>query len=114
MSTLHCNSISLGYMNPSTPGIVIGLLSDRTIQVLVIDLGLGRHLRLQDHHFALAQEFVDRILGVLEIHQLARPGGTVLAARRGESLGDAVVAEGALIDRLALRVEVAAAIRAGL
>src|SRR5260370_15529564 len=114
MSTLHCSSISLGYMNPSTPGIIIGLLSNRTVQVLVIDLRLGRHLGLQDHHFVFAQEFVDRILGVLEIDQLARAGGTGFAACGGESLGDAVVAEGAFVDGLALGVEVAATVGTGL
>ena len=57
---------------------------------------------------------MDRILGVLEIDQLARAGGTVFAACGGESLGDAVVAEGAFVDGLALGVEVAATVGTGL
>src|SRR5689334_8502071 len=55
-----------------------------------------------------------RVLGVLEIDQLPRARRAVLAAGSGKSLGDAVVAESALVHRLFLRMQVAAAIRAGL
>ena len=61
-----------------------------------------------------AQELVHRVLGVLEIHQLPRAGGAVLAAGRGQALGDAVVAERALVHGFGFGVQVAAAVGAGL
>ena len=53
-------------------------------------------------------------LGFLKSTNCRAPGGAVLAAGGRKSLGDAVVAEGALIDRLLLGMQVAAAVRAGL
>src|ERR1035441_8206091 len=100
MSTLHCNSTSFGYMKPSTPGIIIRSYSaHRAIQMLVVDLGSRGHVRFQDLDFVGAQDFVDGVFGVLEIHQLPRARGAVFAAGGGEALGDAVVAQGALVHR---------------
>ena len=50
-------------------------LSHRAVQVLVVDLGFGGHVRLQHLHLVVAQEFVHGVLGVLEIHKLPRPVG---------------------------------------
>src|SRR5215471_13497631 len=105
---LHCSSVSLGYMKPSTPGIMISSLSHRSVQVLVVDLGFGGHLWFQDRHFVVAQEGVHGILGVLEVHQLPRLGGAVLATSRGQAFSDAVIAEGALIHRFGFGIQVAA------
>ena len=57
---------------------------------------------------------MDRILRVLQVRQLPRAGRARLAARRGQPLRDAVVAERALVHRLRARVDVAAAVRARL
>src|ERR1035438_10768923 len=79
-------------MKPSTPGIINRSYSaDLAIQVLVVDLGSGGHVRFQDLDLVGAQNLVDRVFGVLEIHQQTRAGGAVFGARRGEALGDAVV-----------------------
>src|ERR1035441_4565921 len=110
----HCNSISLGYMKPSTPGITVVSSSHRTVQVFVIELGSGGHVGLQNLHLVVAQKFVHGVLGVLEIGQLARAGRAVFAAGGSEALGDAVVAERALIHRFGIGMQVAAAVRAGL
>src|ERR1019366_6719146 len=110
----HCSSISLGYMKPSTPGIIIRSSSDRAIQGLVIELRSGCHVWLQDLHLVVAQKFVHGVLGVLEIHQLAGASWAIFAAGGGEALADAVVAEGALIHRILIGMQVAAAVRAGL
>src|ERR1039458_2295498 len=115
MSTLHCSSTSFGYMKPSTPGIINRSYSaDLAIQVLVVDLGSRGHVRFQDLDLAGAQNFVDRVFGVFEIHQQTGAGGAVFAAGRSEALGDAVVTQGALVHGLRFRVQVPAAIRAGL
>src|SRR5208283_6208618 len=115
MRTLHCSSTSFGYMKPSTPAIIASLpLSHSAVQVLVVDLGLGSHVRLQYLDLVVAQDFVHRVLGVLEIHQQARPGRAVFATRRGEPPRDAVVTERAFVHRLLLRMQVAATVRAGL
>src|SRR5271157_3407116 len=106
MRRLHCNSISLGYMKPSTPGIMVVSSSHRTVQVFVIELGSGGHVWLQDLHFVVAQKLVHGVLGILEIHQLARAGGAIFAAGGGEALGDAVVTERALIDRFGIGMQV--------
>src|ERR1039457_1250808 len=115
MSTLHCSSTSFGYMKPSTPGIINRSYSAHcAIQILVVDLGSRGHVRFQNLDLAGAQDFVDRVFGALEIHQQTGAGGAVFAAGRGEALGDAVVAQGALVDGLRLRMQIAATIRAGL
>src|ERR1035437_1788308 len=101
-------------MNPSTPGIIASLLSHRAVEVVVVDLGAGCHVRLQDLFLVVAQVFVDRILGVLEVHQLPGAGGAGLATSRGQPLGDSVVTERALVGRIRLRMEITAAVRAGL
>src|SRR5262245_11670240 len=111
---LHCSSVSLGYMKPSTPGIMISSLSHRSVQVLVVDLGFGGHLWFQNGDLVVAQEGVHGILGVLEVHQLPRLGGAVFAAGGGQAFGDAVVTEGALIHRFGFGIEVTATVRAGL
>src|ERR1039457_5800538 len=106
MSTLHCSSTSFGYMKPSTPGIINRSYSaDLAIQVLIVDLGSRGHIRFQDLDLVVAQDFVDRVLGVLEIHQQTGAGGAILTARRCEALGDAVVAQGALVHGLRFRVQ---------
>src|SRR5215471_14606564 len=109
---LHCNSTSLGYMKPSTPGIIVRSLSHRAVQVFVVDLGFGSHLRFQDRYLVLAQEFVDRVLRILEIDQLPRRGGAILAARGGQPLGDAVITQRALVRGAGFRMQVTAAVRA--
>ncbi len=60
------------------------------------------------------QKLMDRILRVLQIGKLPRASGTGFATRRGEALGDAVIAERALVRRLRLGIEEAAAVGAGL
>src|SRR2546423_2830132 len=99
-------------MSPSRPEIISP--PHRHVQILVFDLGLGRHVGLEDLDSVVLQKIVNGILGVLEIDELPGAGGAVLATRGGEALGDAVVTEIALIDGLFLRMEVAAAVRAGL
>src|SRR5208337_4704961 len=108
MRTLHCSSTSFGYMKPSTPAIIASLpLSHSAVQVLVVDLGLGGHVRLQYLDLVVAQDLVHRVLGILEIHQQARSGGAVFAAGRGEPLGDAVITERAFVNRLLPGMQVA-------
>src|SRR5947209_6528734 len=51
---------------------------------------------------------------MLEIDELARASGAILAARGSESLSNAVITEGALIDGILFGVEIAAAVGAGL
>src|ERR1035438_5221114 len=114
MRMLHCNSTSLGYMKPSTPGIIVRSLTHRAVEVLVIDLGFGSHLPLQYLYFVLAQEFMHRILGIFEIHQLARAGGAILAAGGSQPLGNAVVAQSTLIHRVLFGMQIAAPVGAGL
>src|ERR1035441_6101478 len=115
MSTLHCSSTSFGYMKPSTPGIINrSYLADFAVQVFVVDLGSRGHVRFQDLDLVGAQDFVDRVFGILEIHQQTGAGGAAFAAGRGEALGDAVVAQGALVHGLRSRVQISAAIWAGL
>src|ERR1035441_4119666 len=81
-------------MKPSTPGIINRSYSAHfAIQVLVVDLGSGGHVRFQDLDHVGAQDLVDGVFGVLEIHQQTGAGGATLAAGRGEALGDAVVAQ---------------------
>src|SRR5947209_326938 len=117
MSTLHCSSISLGYMKPCTPGIIAVIMSPlphRSVEIFIEDLRPCRHLRLQHLHVVRAQKFVHRVGGVLQIRKLARAGGTRLAARRGQAFGDAVITERALARRLFHGIEKAASVRAGL
>src|SRR5262249_21120904 len=114
MRRLHWSSTSLGYMNPSTPGIIDSPLPDRPIQVLVIDLGLSGHIGLQNFDLVDAQKLVHGILRIFEIDQLPRAGGAILAAGGSETPGDAVVTERALVDRVLLGMQVAAAVGAGL
>ena len=52
--------------------------------------------------------------GILQIDELPRAGRADFAARRRQALRDAVVAERALVGRVRARVDVAAAVRAGL
>ena len=49
--------------------------SHRPIHAVVEDLCARRHVRFQDLHAMGLQEFVNRILGILQICQLARAGG---------------------------------------
>src|SRR5947208_13807777 len=102
MRTLHWSSTSLGYMKPSTPGIIE--LPHRHIQVLVLDLGIGGHVGLEDLNLVVLHKVVNGVLGILEIDQLTGAGGAVLAAGGSESLSDAVVTESAFIYRLFFRV----------
>src|ERR1035437_4495861 len=102
-------------MKRSTPGIIVSLLlSHRAVEVLVIDLGLRRHVRLQHRDFVIAQKRVHRVVGILEVHQLARAGGAILAAGSGQTLGNAVVADGALVHGFGFGLQIAAAVGAGL
>src|SRR5690349_6941621 len=114
ISTDHCSSTSFGYMKPSTPGIIHWLLSDGPVQVLVVHLRLGSHLRLQNGDLVVAQEFVDRVVGILEVDKLARLRRAVFAARGRQALGDAVVTERALVGGLGLGMQITAAVGAGL
>src|SRR5579862_4694347 len=118
MRRLHWSSTSLGYMKPSTPGIVVilrnRLSSHRPIQIFVVDLGLRGHIGLEHFDLVLAQERVHWVFGIFEIDELPGAGGAVFAAGGSEPLGDAVVAEGALVDGVLLGMEVAAAVGARL
>src|ERR1051326_5739934 len=98
MRTLHWSSTSFGYMKPSTPGIIE--LPHRHIQVLVLDLGIRGHVGLEDLYLVVLHKVVNGVLGIFEVDQLARAGRAVLAAGGRKSLGDAMVTEIALIDRL--------------
>ena len=90
------------------------LLSHRTVQPEVVSLGAGGHLRLQYLHAVRFQELVNRVVGILEIHQLPRTGRANLATRGGQALGDPVIAKRALVRDSFFRVNIAAAVRAGL
>src|SRR5512135_1788415 len=117
MRMLHWSSTSLGYMNPWTAGNtlpigVLRLLPHRAVEAVVVDLGARRHLRLQHEHVVLAQELMDRVLFVLQVAELPRARGARLAARRRQALGDALVAQRALVGRLGPRVDEPAAVGA--
>src|SRR5271157_86077 len=121
ISTLHWSSISLGYMKPSTPGISVTSLlvaskpsSHRTIQAGVKDLGVGRHVRFQDLDAMGFQELVNRVVGILQVRQLPRPGRTRLAACGGQAFRDPVIAESAFLGGLGFRIDEAATVGAGL
>src|ERR1039458_7294537 len=60
------------------------------------------------------QEGVDGVVRIFQVAQLARAGGAALAAGGGEALGDAVIAECALVGDFLLGVKVAAAVGTGL
>src|SRR3974390_3614762 len=68
----------------------------------------------QDLHAVGLQEFVHRVVGILQIDQLPCARRTGLAAGRGESLGDAVVTKRARGGSVGLGIQEAAAVRAGL
>src|SRR4051812_45191883 len=115
MRMLHWSSTSLGYMNPCTPGMTCLLgetarpsLPNGPVETVVIDLGAGRHLRLQDLDWMRAQELVHRIGRVLEIRDLPRARRARLATGRLQPLRDAVIAERALVGGIGARIDVAA------
>src|ERR1035437_3185422 len=116
MRMLHWSSTSFGYMKPSTPASICSIvasLPDGPVKSVVEDLRPGRHLRLQDVDLVVLEEFVNGVVRVLEIAQLARARRAGLTAGGREALRDPVVAERALVDRLGPRVDEAAAVRAG-
>src|SRR6185437_12016854 len=108
--TLHCSSTSLGYMNPSVNG-TRSSLSHRAVKAVVVELGLRCQVRLQHLNFVCPQKLVNGVLGVLEVGQLPRAGGAVLAAGRGQSLGDPVITKRAFLRHVFLRMQEAAAVR---
>src|SRR6266545_6439804 len=114
MRMLHWSSTSLGYMKPSTPGMSPFLLSHRAVQAVVVDLGAGGHLRLQDLHGMIAEELMDRIFRIIEIPQHPRSRGAGLAAGRGEAARDPVITEIAFVDRVRARIDEPAAVGARL
>src|SRR5258708_968161 len=61
-----------------------------------------------------SQEFMHRIFGIFQIGQHARLRRTGFATRRGQTFRNAVVTERALVGRIGLRVEKAAAVGASL
>src|ERR1700693_147445 len=131
--TLHCSSISFGYMKPSTPDISVTSLlavskhsshylsrclsrwsSHGTIQSVVKHLGVSRHVRFQNLHAMGFQELVNRVVGILQVGQLPRARRTGLAACGGQTFRDPVIAESAFLGGITLRVDEAATVRAGL
>src|SRR5579871_1434987 len=56
------------------------------------------------------QKFVDRILRVFQIGKLSRTGRTDFTTRRSQALADPVIAEGALVCRIGLRINEPAAV----
>src|SRR4051794_27769622 len=67
-------------------------------------------MRLQHLHAVGAEEFVYRIVRVLEVGQLPCSGRTGFAAGGGQSLADAVIAKRALVRYVMLRVDIPASI----
>src|SRR5512133_4123753 len=118
MRMLHWSSISFGYMKPWTCARIVCSMAfslpHRAVEAVVVGLRAGRHLGLQPLDLLVADERVDRVLRVLEIAERPRAGRAGLAARCRQPLGDPVVAEAALVDGVGLRVDVPAAVRAGL
>src|ERR1035437_4450234 len=57
------------------------------------------------------QELVDRIVGILQVSQLASTGRTVFAAGGRESFGDAVIAERTFLGGFLLRIDETASVR---
>src|SRR5579862_4598643 len=123
MRTLHWSSTSFGYMKPST-GMCTCLLiarrsshrtsSDRTIHAVVKNLCACRHVRFQNLHGMSPQKFVNRVVRILQVGELARSGGTDLATRRREPLRDPVITERAFLRRVGLGIDEAASVGAGL
>src|SRR5215469_9867751 len=111
MRTLHWSSTSFGYMNPSMGAIS---LSHRTIQAVVKILCAGGQMRFQDLHAVRFQKGVNGIVGILEVCELPRAGGATFAARGGQALGDAVIAERAFVGDMLGGMEVTAAVGASL
>src|ERR1044071_6241058 len=89
-------------------------LSHCAVQAAVIKLGLRGQMRFQYLHAVRPQIFMDRVLRVPEVRQLARAGRTVFAARGGEALADPVIAKRALLGHVFLRMQKAAPVRTGL
>src|ERR1039457_6610143 len=54
------------------------------------------------------QELMNRVLGILEVGELAGAGGADLAARSRQALGDAVIAEGAFLCGIGFGIDEAA------
>src|SRR5579864_7065011 len=90
------------------------LLPHRAVKAVVIELGLRGQVRLEHLYLVAPQEFVNRIFRILQVGQLARARGAVFAAGRGQSLGDAVIAERALLRHVLFRMQKATSIRARL
>src|SRR6516164_8932294 len=110
-------------MKPSTPFITfpcprsqssIRTLPHRPIQAVVVSLRTRCHLWLQHLHTMCFQELVNRVVWILEVNKLSRPGRTRLAASRCQPLCDAVVAQRTLVCHLLLRMNVPAPVGAGL
>src|SRR5690242_2892119 len=85
-------------------------LADRSVEILVEHLCAGRHVRLQHLDAMGSQEFVDRILGILQIGENARLSRARLATGRRQSLRDAVIAESTLFSRICFRIQESAAV----
>src|SRR6185437_8602067 len=104
MRTLHWSSTSFGYMKPST-GICKSssfpkthtrfakLLAHRAVHAVVKNFCSRCHVRFQYLHRVRAQEFMNRVIRILQVRELPRAGGTDFAASRSQSLGDAVITE---------------------
>src|ERR1035441_10857787 len=60
------------------------------------------------------QELMNRVLGILEVGELAGAGGADLAARSRQALGDAVIAEGAFLCGIGFGIDEAATVGTGL
>src|SRR5215831_11762688 len=99
-------------MKPSTGMPFMVLLSHRAVEAVVKSLGLCREVWFQHLHAVGLNKFVYRIVGILEVDELAGASRASLATGRGESLGDAVVAECVLRGGIGFRIQEAAAIRA--
>ena len=61
-----------------------------------------------------SQEFVNRVLGILQVRKLTRACRADLAAGGGQALGNAVITERALLGGVGSGIDKAAAVRAGL
>ena len=84
-------------------------LPHRTIKFVVEDFCARSHLRLQDLNAVRLEELVDRIIGILQVRELARSGRARLATCCRQALGNPVVAECAFVRDLLNRMDIAAA-----
>ena len=94
--------------------VVMAGLADGSVEAVVVGLRAGGEVRLEHLDLVGSQVDMDRIVGILEVPEPAASGRAHLGTGGGEALGDAVVAEIALVHGVGAGIDEAAPVGAGL